>query len=85
MKKFNMERIFKRSQKNKESYFGVELYAWPLMFFPTHDDTIEINILYESDDKRQKLAEEMLAECNTDMHLSCACGIWPCSHFTEIV
>lgn len=66
MKKFNMERIFKRSQKNKESYFGVELYAWPLMFFPTHDDTIEINILYESDDKRQKLAEEMLAECNTE-------------------
>ena len=61
-----MERIFKRSQKNKESYFGVELYAWPLMFFPTHDDTIEINILYESDDKRQKLAEEMLAECNTE-------------------
>ena len=51
MKKFNMERIFKRSQKNKESYFGVELYAWPLMFFTTHDDTIEINILYESDDK----------------------------------
>ena len=48
MKKFNMERIFKRSQKNKESYFGVELYAWPLMFFTTHDDTIEINILYES-------------------------------------
>lgn len=66
MKKFNMERIFKRSQKNKESYFGVELYAWPLMFFTTHDDTIEINILYESDDKRQKLAEEMLAECNTE-------------------
>ena len=61
-----MERIFKRSQKNKESYFGAELYAWPLMFFITHDDTIEINILYESDDKRQKLAEEMLAECNTE-------------------
>ena len=39
MKKFNMERIFKRSQKNKESYFGAELYAWPLMFFTTHDDT----------------------------------------------
>lgn len=30
-----MERIFKRSQKNKEIYFGAELYAWPLMFFPT--------------------------------------------------
>lgn len=32
MKNNNMERIFKRSQKNKESYFGAELYAWPLMF-----------------------------------------------------
>lgn len=32
MKKNNMERIFKRSQKNKEIYFGAELYAWPLMF-----------------------------------------------------
>lgn len=45
MKKFNMERIFKRSQKNKESYFGAELYSWPLMFFPTFDVTTEINIL----------------------------------------
>ena len=49
MKKFNMERIFKRSQKNKESYFGAELYAWPLMFFPTFDVTTEINIFCKSD------------------------------------
>ena len=53
MKKFNMERIFKRSQKNKESYFGAELYAWPLMFFPTFDVTTEINIFCKSDGKRQ--------------------------------
>lgn len=34
---FSMERIFKRSERNKNLFFGADTYCYPLMFYMVSD------------------------------------------------
>ena len=37
MNVFSMERIFKRSDRNKNLFFGADTYCYPLMFYMVSD------------------------------------------------
>ena len=37
MNVFSMERIFKRSERNKNLFFGADTYCYPLMFYMVSD------------------------------------------------
>lgn len=66
MNVFSMERIFKRSERNKNQFFGADTYCYPLMFYMVSDTTLPDCRFCDSEEEKQKITESMLAECNSE-------------------
>ncbi len=62
MNVFSMERIFKRSERNKNLFFGADTYCYPLMFYMVSDTRLPDCRFCDS----EEVAESMLAECNSE-------------------
>ena len=62
MNVFSMERIFKRSERNKNLFFSADTYCYPLMFYMVSDTRLPDCRFCDS----EEVAESMLAECNSE-------------------
>ena len=62
MNGFSMERIFKRSERNKNLFFGADTYCYPLMFYMVSDTRLPDCRFCDS----EEVAESMLAECKSE-------------------